>query len=73
MIFCHLESIDRLMWSIDDNRITMLKKDMIVIRKIDAIFYPDWSFLENYILDSFLCHTISINIYIVITDKALKI
>ena len=46
------------MWSIDDNRITMLKKDMIVIRKIDATFYPDWSFLENYISDSFLHHNI---------------
>ena len=46
------------MWSIDDNRITMLKKDMIVIRKIDAIFYPDWSCLENYISDSFLHHNI---------------
>ncbi len=46
------------MWSIDDNCITMLKKDMSVIRNIDAIFYPDWAFLENYISDSFLYHNI---------------
>ena len=46
------------MWSIDDNRITMLKKDMIVIREIAAIFYPDWTFFENYVSDSFLYHNI---------------
>ena len=49
---------------------------MIVIRNIAAIFYPDWSFSENYISDSFLYHNIwivDLYTYLVIINKALKI